>query len=170
MDAWRAMVRAQGGEPDAPLPTAHETEVVRADTDGYVESVDAYAIGVAAWRLGAGRARKEDPVSAAAGVVLHKRPGDPVRVGEPLYELRADDATRLPAAAAEAAVRCGVDRRAGDVAAGHRADRLSRTTGDRSTDGVGRHGAGRDGTLSSLVRGTERRYRRVSRQGIRSCW
>ncbi|MEV0943656.1 thymidine phosphorylase [Micromonospora wenchangensis] len=104
MDAWRTMIRAQGGDPDAKLPTANEVEVVRADTDGFVESVDAYAIGVAAWRLGAGRARKEDPVSAAAGVVLHKRPGDPVRVGEPLYELRADDTVRLPAARAEAAL------------------------------------------------------------------
>src|SRR4051812_37865290 len=73
MDSWRAMVRAQGGDPDAPPPTAAETEIVRADRDGYVSTLDAYALGVAAWRLGAGRARKEDPVSAAAGIVLHKR-------------------------------------------------------------------------------------------------
>ncbi|MGN9805445.1 thymidine phosphorylase [Micromonospora sp. L32] len=101
MDAWRRMIRAQGGDPDAPMPTANEVEVVRAQADGFVESVDAYAIGVAAWRLGAGRARKEDPVSAAAGVVLHKQPGDRVRAGDPLYELRADQATRIPAARAE---------------------------------------------------------------------
>ncbi|SCE87067.1 thymidine phosphorylase [Micromonospora haikouensis] len=103
MDAWRAMIRAQGGDPDAPMPTAPEVEVVRADADGFVASVDAYAIGVAAWRLGAGRARKEDPVSVPSGVVLHKRPGDPVRAGEPLYELRAEQAARIPAALAEAA-------------------------------------------------------------------
>ncbi|MEU8050341.1 thymidine phosphorylase [Micromonospora haikouensis] len=103
MDAWRAMIRAQGGDPDAPMPTAPEVEVVRADSDGFVASVDAYAIGVAAWRLGAGRARKEDPVSVPSGVVLHKRPGDPVRAGEPLYELRAEHAARIPAALAEAA-------------------------------------------------------------------
>ncbi|MFE9182492.1 thymidine phosphorylase [Micromonospora haikouensis] len=103
MDAWRAMIRAQGGDPDAPMPTAPEVEVVRADADGFVASVDAYAIGVAAWRLGAGRARKEDPVSIPSGVVLHKRPGDPVRAGEPLYELRAEHAARIPAALAEAA-------------------------------------------------------------------
>ncbi|MEV5823519.1 thymidine phosphorylase [Micromonospora haikouensis] len=103
MDAWRAMIRAQGGDPDAPMPTAPEVEVVRADADGFVASVDAYAIGVAAWRLGAGRARKEDPVSVPSGVVLHKRPGDPVRAGEPLYELRAEHAARIPAALAEAA-------------------------------------------------------------------
>ncbi|MFI7659868.1 thymidine phosphorylase [Micromonospora parva] len=103
MDSWRAMIRAQGGDPDAPMPTAAEVEVVRAERDGYVAAVDAYAMGVAAWRLGAGRARKEDPVSAPAGVVLHKRPGDEVRAGDPLYELRAEDATRIPAALAEAA-------------------------------------------------------------------
>jgi thymidine phosphorylase len=98
MDVWRAMVAAQGGDPDASLPAAAEVEVVRAARDGYVAAVNALAIGTAAWRLGAGRARKEDPVSAAAGVVLHRRPGDRVRAGDPLYELRADDPARLPAA------------------------------------------------------------------------
>ncbi|MGC4771272.1 thymidine phosphorylase [Micromonospora sp. DT44] len=102
MDSWRAAIRAQGGDPDAPMPAAREVEVVRADRDGYVAAVDAYAMGVAAWRLGAGRARKEDPVSVPAGVVLHRRPGDAVRAGDPLYELRAEDSTRIPAALAEA--------------------------------------------------------------------
>ncbi|MFG3600568.1 thymidine phosphorylase [Micromonospora chersina] len=111
MDAWRTMIRAQGGDPDAPMPTAREVEVVTATDDGYVAGIDAYAMGVAAWRLGAGRARKEDPVSIPAGVVLHKRPGDRVRVGEPLYELRAEHAERIPAALAEAerAVRIASD-------------------------------------------------------------
>ncbi|MGW9192705.1 thymidine phosphorylase [Micromonospora chersina] len=111
MDAWRAMIRAQGGDPDAPMPTAREVEVVTATDDGYVAGIDAYAMGVAAWRLGAGRARKEDPVSIPAGVVLHKRPGDRVRVGEPLFELRAEHAERIPAALAEAerAVRIAPD-------------------------------------------------------------
>ncbi|MCX5069179.1 thymidine phosphorylase [Micromonospora lupini] len=102
MDSWRAMIRAQGGDPDAPMPTAPEVEVVRAEEDGHVAAVDAYAMGVAAWRLGAGRARKEDPVSVPSGVVLHKRPGDPVRAGDALYELRAEDPSRIPAALAEA--------------------------------------------------------------------
>jgi thymidine phosphorylase len=102
MDVWRAMVKAQGGDPDAPLPAPAETELVRADRDGVVAAVDALAIGTAAWRLGAGRARKEDPVSAAAGVVLHRKPGDPVRAGDPLYELRTDDPARLPAGLAAA--------------------------------------------------------------------
>jgi thymidine phosphorylase len=104
MDSWRALVRAQGGDPDARLPEAAEVEVVRAPVDGYVSTVDALAIGLAAWRLGAGRARKEDPVSAAAGVLLYRRPGDPVRAGDPLYELRADDPSRI-GAAREAAAR-----------------------------------------------------------------
>jgi thymidine phosphorylase len=106
MDVWRAMVRAQGGDPDAPLAEAPETEYVRAPRDGYVSAVDAFAIGVAAWRLGAGRARKEDPVSASAGVVLRRVPGDQVRAGEVLYELRTEDPGRIAAAlaAAEGAV------------------------------------------------------------------
>jgi thymidine phosphorylase len=107
MDSWRAMIRAQGGDPDAPLPQAKEREQVRATADGYVAGVDAYAIGVAAWRLGAGRARKEDPVSAAAGVLLHRKPGERVKAGDVLYELRTDDPGRIPAAieAADGAVR-----------------------------------------------------------------
>jgi len=96
MDAWRALIAAQGGDPDAALPRAPEVEEVRADRAGYVAAVDAYGIGVAAWRLGAGRARKEDPVSASAGVLLRKKPGDAVSAGEVLMELRADDASRIP--------------------------------------------------------------------------
>ncbi|MCM4077070.1 thymidine phosphorylase [Paractinoplanes hotanensis] len=103
MDTWRAMIRAQGGDPEAPLPVARETEVLRAAADGVVSSVDAYGIGLAAWRLGAGRARKEDPVSSGAGVVLKVKPGDPVRAGDVLLELRADDPARIPVARATAA-------------------------------------------------------------------
>ncbi|AXO33119.1 thymidine phosphorylase [Micromonospora sp. B006] len=111
MDSWRTMIRAQGGDPDAPMPTANEVEVVTAAEDGWVAELDAYAIGVAAWLLGAGRARKEDPVSIPSGVVLHKRRGDRVRVGDPLFEVRAEHAERIPAALAEAreAVRIAPD-------------------------------------------------------------
>src|SRR5690349_21145750 len=98
MDSWRAMIRAQGGDPDAPLATANEVEMLRANASGVVATIDAYAMGLAAWRLGAGRARKEDPVSAGAGVILRKRPGERVSEGEVVAELRADDAARLPAA------------------------------------------------------------------------
>ncbi len=102
MDTWRAMIRAQGGDPSGALPTARETETVRAERAGVVGSVDAYGIGIAAWRLGAGRARKEDPVSFGAGVVLRVRPGDRVAAGDPLLELRTDDGGRLDVARAEA--------------------------------------------------------------------
>jgi thymidine phosphorylase len=98
MDVWRAMVTAQGGDPDAPLPQAREVEYLRAETDGVVTRVEARAVGTAAWRLGAGRARKEDPVDPAAGVVLHRTVGDRVRAGDVLCELRTDDPARLPAA------------------------------------------------------------------------
>ena len=98
MDSWRAMIRAQGGDPDAALPVARESEVVRATADGVVTAVDAYGIGVSAWRLGAGRARKEDPVSLGAGVLLRVKPGDRVRAGDVLLELRTDEADRISAA------------------------------------------------------------------------
>ena len=103
MDSWRAMVRAQGGDPDAALAKAPVRDEVTAGRDGYVTGVDAYKMGVAAWRLGAGRARKEHPVSAGAGVILHRVVGERVRAGEVLYELRADDKARIEAARAIAA-------------------------------------------------------------------
>jgi thymidine phosphorylase len=98
MDAWHAMVRAQGGDLAQPLARAAEVEVVTAPADGVLQHLDAMAIGVAAWRLGAGRARKDDPVSAGAGVVWHVTVGDPVVAGQPLLELHTDDPGRLPRA------------------------------------------------------------------------
>lgn len=95
MDSWRAMIEAQGGDPDAALPQPRESHPVLAETDGVLATQEALAFGVAAWRLGAGRARKEDPVVHAAGIDLHKKPGDPVRAGEPLFTLHADDAARF---------------------------------------------------------------------------
>ena len=98
MDAWRALVRAQGGEPSALLPRASEIEIVTAPASGTLSRLDAMAVGVAAWRLGAGRSRKEDAVSATAGVVWRATVGEQVMAGEPLLELHLDDATRLPRA------------------------------------------------------------------------
>ena len=99
--AYRAMVRAQGGDPDAPLPQAAFTEVLPAPAAGWLTGLDALAVGTAAWRLGAGRARKEDAVSAAAGVICLAKPGETVQAGQPLLELRADEAERFgPALAA----------------------------------------------------------------------
>jgi thymidine phosphorylase len=96
--AWRAMVRAQGGDPDAPLPTAPHVQTWPAPGTGWLSRLDALAVGTAAWRLGAGRARKEDDVSAAAGVICLAKPGDRVEAGQPLLELRADDPGRFAAA------------------------------------------------------------------------
>jgi thymidine phosphorylase len=96
MDKWREMIRAQGGDPDAALPSAAERETVTAPRDGYLRRLDARAVGNAAWRLGAGRARKEDPVSPSAGVLMRAKPGDRVVAGAPLVELLADDAARIP--------------------------------------------------------------------------
>ncbi len=109
--AYRAMVRAQGGDPDAPLPRAAFTQVLPASVDGWLTGLDALAVGTAAWRLGAGRARKEDSVSAAAGVICLAKPGDRVQAGQPLLELRADEPERFgPALAAVAdAIAIGQD-------------------------------------------------------------
>lgn len=90
MDVWRRMIRAQGGDPDAALPLARESEVILAPADGVLVGLDAMAVGVAAWRLGAGRARKEDAVQAGAGVRMHAKPGDMVRAGDPLMTLLTD--------------------------------------------------------------------------------
>ncbi len=106
MDVWRRMVRAQGGDPEAALPRARETTVVNAPRSGVLTRLDAMAVGLAAWRLGAGRARKEDPVQAGAGVEMHAKPGDAVSEGQPLLTLHTDDAERFDRALAglEAAV------------------------------------------------------------------
>ena len=109
MDAWRRMIAAQGGDPDAPLPTARETYVLPAPANGRLTRLDALSVGVAAWRLGAGRARKEDSVQAGAGVELHAKPGDDVRFGQPLLTLHTDEPERFERAleALEGAVDVG---------------------------------------------------------------
>jgi thymidine phosphorylase len=95
MDVWRSMIKAQGGDPDAELPTARETDVITAERDGVLQSLDALAVGEAAWRLGAGRARKEHAVQPGAGVVLHAKPGGRVRAGQPLITLHTDTPERF---------------------------------------------------------------------------
>jgi thymidine phosphorylase len=100
MDAWRRMIAAQGGDPDAALPTARETHVVTAPRSGVLTGLDAMAVGLAAWRLGAGRARKEDPVQAGAGVEMHAKPGDTVTEGQQLLTLHTDDPDRFERALA----------------------------------------------------------------------
>ncbi|QGU04925.1 thymidine phosphorylase [Corynebacterium comes] len=95
MDTWRDMIRAQDGDPDAPLPTAVHTEDVTAVRDGHLRGLDALALGVGSWRLGAGRARKEDPVQAAAGVEIHVLPGERVVRGQKLLTLHTDTPERF---------------------------------------------------------------------------
>jgi thymidine phosphorylase len=99
LDRFRRMIAAQGGDPDAPLPTARHRELVAAGQAGWLRRLDARAVGVAAWRLGAGRARKEDLVNHAAGVICLAKPGDRVTAGQPILELRTDEQARFAAAA-----------------------------------------------------------------------
>jgi len=95
MDKWREVIRAQGGDPDAALPVAKETHTVVAQEGGILVEQQALPFGIAAWRLGAGRARKQDPVQHAAGIDLHVKPGDEVRAGQPLFTLSADEPARF---------------------------------------------------------------------------
>jgi thymidine phosphorylase len=95
LERYRSMIMAQGGDPDAALPRAAHTEHLPAPATGWLTRLDARAVGVAAWRLGAGRARKEDPVSASAGVICRAKPGEWVEEGQPVLELRGDDPARF---------------------------------------------------------------------------
>ncbi len=100
LDSWRSMIAAQGGDPDAALPTARETHVVTAPVSGVLTRLDAMAVGTAAWRLGAGRATQGAAVQAGAGVEWHARPGDEVTEGEPLLTLHTDEPERFERALA----------------------------------------------------------------------
>jgi thymidine phosphorylase len=97
---WERMIAAQGGDPAAALPVAEHVEPVLAERSGVLAGCDALAVGVAAWRLGAGRARQSDAVQAAAGVRLLVEPGDPVEAGQPLLELHTDTPDAVPGARA----------------------------------------------------------------------
>jgi thymidine phosphorylase len=103
LEKFREMIRAQGGDPDRPLPASPVLGVVPALRDGFIRRLDAYAAGMASWRLGAGRSRPGEPVSAAAGVICLAKPGEPVTKGQPIVELRGADPARLDAARAELA-------------------------------------------------------------------
>mgnify|MGYP002630199815 FL=1 len=101
LEVFEQMVSAQGGDLSAGLPVAEHQQQVVAQESGYLSRLDCRSVGVAAWRLGAGRARKEDPVSPTAGVICLAKPGDKVEAGQPLLELHSDDADRFgPALAA----------------------------------------------------------------------
>ena len=131
MDAWRRMITAQGGDPDTKLAVSEHVEEVRAEADGFLTRLDALGLGIAAWRLGAGRERKEDPVQAGAGINLRKQLGDPVRRGDVIMTLHTDTPERMPRGLSALAEACDGG---GAVAIGD-------TAPDRSLilDGVGRH-------------------------------
>jgi thymidine phosphorylase len=95
MDKWRQMISAQGGDPDAKLPEAKEHHVVTATESGYLSQLDALQVGTASWRLGAGRARKEDAVQFGAGITLHAQLGQKVEAGAPLMTLHTDEPARF---------------------------------------------------------------------------
>jgi thymidine phosphorylase len=95
MDRWRKMVKAQGGDPDAPLPTAKEKLVITAEKSGTISSMDALMVGISAWRLGAGRARQGEAVQAGAGIEIHAKPGEKIVIGSALFTLHSDDSERF---------------------------------------------------------------------------
>ena len=95
MDKWRQMISAQGGDPDAPLPTAKEHIQIRAEKSGTIASMDALKVGISAWRLGAGRARQGESVQAGAGIEIHAKPGEKITEGAPLFTLHTDEAERF---------------------------------------------------------------------------
>jgi len=95
MDSWKRMIRAQGGDPDAKLPVAKENIKILAEVDGTISSMDAMSVGIAAWRLGAGRSKQGEQVSFGAGIEIHAKPGAQVKKGDFIYTLHADDSTRF---------------------------------------------------------------------------
>ena len=95
MDHWRRMVTAQGGDPDASLPVARESHVVKAANSGIITTMDAMKVGVSAWRLGAGRSKQGEEVQAGAGIEMHAKPGDYIQAGAPLFTLHTDEAPRF---------------------------------------------------------------------------
>jgi thymidine phosphorylase len=120
MDVWRQMISAQGGDPDAKLPTAKENLVITAQSSGTILSMDAMKVGLAAWRLGAGRSRQGEAVQAGAGVEMHAKPGDVIAAGAALYTLHTD----TPAAFARAQESLTNSVTIGDLPKGGKIDRL----------------------------------------------
>lgn len=106
MDVWRRMIAAQGGDGDATMPDAPHVEHIKADKDGVISRMDALGVGIAAWRLGAGRARKEDPVQASAGIFLHKTLGEKVAKGDTIATLHTETSERMPRALAALSEAC----------------------------------------------------------------
>ena len=100
MDHWRRMVRAQGGDPDGKLPVAREQKIISATDSGVISSMHALSVGIAAWRLGAGRERQGEQVQAGAGIEIHAKPGQSIKAGDPLFTLHTDEPNRFERAEA----------------------------------------------------------------------
>ncbi|BCI52023.1 thymidine phosphorylase [Mycolicibacterium litorale] len=105
MDCFHALVAAQGGDVralvDGALPIGVHTDTVTAPRGGTMGGIDAMAVGLAVWRLGAGRSAPGEQVQFGAGIRIHRRPGEPVRAGEPLFTLYTDTPARIGPARAE---------------------------------------------------------------------
>ena len=95
MDVWRQMISAQGGDPYAKLPVAREQHVVTAESSGEIIEMNAMAVGISAWRLGAGRSRQGEAVQAGAGIEIHAKPGEQIKAGDPLFTLHTDESPRF---------------------------------------------------------------------------
>jgi len=95
MDVWRRMIRAQGGDPDAKLPVAKESHQILAEESGEILEMNALAVGISAWRLGAGRSQQGESVQAGAGIEIHAKPGDSIKAGQPLFTLHTDEPERF---------------------------------------------------------------------------
>jgi len=111
LEKWREMIKAQGGDPDAALPKAEHWHVVRAKESGYVSSLEAISVGVASWRLGAGRERKEDAVQFGAGIEIHAQVGTAVTAGDPVMTLYTETPERFERAIALAEEAIGISER-----------------------------------------------------------
>lgn len=95
MDHWRKMVSAQGGDPDGKLPTAKESQVIRAKNSGTITEMNAMAVGISAWRLGAGRSKQGEQLQLGAGIEIHAKPGEKIEKGAPLFTLHTDEPARF---------------------------------------------------------------------------
>lgn len=120
MDVWRRMITAQGGDPDARLPVAKERLTINAQSTGTVLSMDAMKVGIAAWRLGAGRSRQGEAIQAGAGIEIHAKPGDEISHGAALFTFHTD----TPEAFERAQESLTDSVKIGELSAGSRIDRL----------------------------------------------
>lgn len=101
MDRFRRLISAQGGDLSVALPSGTYSETLTTSRGGTMGDIDAMAVGLASWRLGAGRSCPGERVQFGAGVKIHRRPGEPVAPGEPVFTLYTENRERFGAAMAE---------------------------------------------------------------------